>query len=122
MLFKALFSVVALVATVNAAVLAAEANVVALAVEANVVELEKRDASLVFFSGSGCTGGVITTFNGATSGECVFLTNGGSARSISFSGVPNQIEFFVSGGGHDICTNGFQAIASGSGCSTAPDG
>ena len=49
-------------------------------------------------------------------------TNGGSARSISYSGVPNQILFYESGGAHDACTNGNQASASGSGCSTAPAG
>ena len=113
MQFKTLFSVVALVATANAA---------ALAEPADVAELEKRAATIVWFSGSGCSGSVIATSSGATSGECIWLTNGGSARSISFSGVPNQILFYESGGAHDACTNGNQASASGSGCSTAPAG
>ncbi|KAJ8083634.1 hypothetical protein PM082_009509 [Marasmius tenuissimus] len=79
-------------------------------------------ATLQWFSGAGCTGSIIGTSNGATSGECIWLTNGGSARSISYSGVPNQISFFISGGGHDQCTNGASLTASGSGCQTAPSG
>ena len=118
MQFKTLFSIVALVATANAAALAEP--------EPNAVgTLEDRAAAaatIKWFSGAGCTGSVIATSSGATSGLCIWLTNGGSARSISFTGVPRQIQFFESGGAHDICKNGFQASASGSGCSTAPAG
>ncbi|THU84375.1 hypothetical protein K435DRAFT_870323 [Dendrothele bispora CBS 962.96] len=78
-------------------------------------------ATIQFFAGADCTGSSIGTIT-AGSGECVFLTNGGSARSIRFSGVPNQISFFISGGAHDICTNGANLTLTGSGCSTAPAG
>ena len=113
MQFKTLFSIVALVATANAA---------ALAEPDAAATLEKRAATIVWFAGAGCSGSVIATSSGATSGECIWLSNGGSARSISYSGVPHQIQFFESGGAHDVCKNGFQASASGSGCSTAPAG
>ncbi|KAJ7642355.1 hypothetical protein DFH06DRAFT_1334232 [Mycena polygramma] len=55
-------------------------------------------------------------------GEC-FTLGGGSTKSISYSGVPNSISFFISGGGHDACTNGAQLTrGGGSGCATAPAG
>ncbi|KAJ7616053.1 hypothetical protein FB45DRAFT_873333 [Roridomyces roridus] len=59
-----------------------------------------------------------------TTGDCVFLKNGGSAKSISFSGVPHHVNFFVeSGGKHDKCTNGPAVVKeSGSGCATGPAG
>ncbi|KAJ6529784.1 hypothetical protein B0H19DRAFT_1274171 [Mycena capillaripes] len=51
------------------------------------------------------------------------LTNGGSAKSIGYSGVPNQIDFFGSGGAHDVCSNGATLVlGGGSGCGTAPAG
>jgi hypothetical protein len=78
-------------------------------------------ATLQWFDGAGCTGSVIATSYNAGGGECIWLTNGGSARSISYSGT-NSIQFFISGGGHDICSNGSQLTSSGSGCSTAPNG
>jgi hypothetical protein len=77
-------------------------------------------AIVEFFEGAGCTGSVIGTANGG-GGECIWVINGGSARSISYSGA-NSIQFFISGGGHDQCRNGSQLTLSGSGCSTAPDG
>ena len=109
MQFKALFSVVVLAATANAA---------ALAEPDATVTLEKRAATIVWFSGVRCTGLVIGTYSDASSGECLSLPNGGSATSISFAGVPNGIQFFVS----DNCENGSEVIWSGSGCSTAPAG
>jgi hypothetical protein len=77
-------------------------------------------ATVEFFDGSGCTGSVIGTAD-AGGGECVFVINGGSARSIRYSNT-NSIQFYISGGDHDRCTNGSQLTLSGSGCSTAPDG
>ncbi|KAF7312863.1 Membrane metallo-endopeptidase-like 1 [Mycena kentingensis (nom. inval.)] len=79
-------------------------------------------ATLQWFSGADCTGALIGTSPNAETVSCIFLTNGGSARSIRYSNVPHQIQFFESGGAHDRCANGFQATASGSGCSTAPPG
>ena len=113
MQFKALFSVVALAATANAA---------ALAKPDAAVTLEKRAATIAWFAGVGCTGLVIGTNSDATSGECLSLPNGRSALSISFVDVPNQILFFDSGGLHANCENGPLVTASGSGCSTAPAG
>ncbi|KAF8344440.1 hypothetical protein F5887DRAFT_971201 [Amanita rubescens] len=78
-------------------------------------------ATLQWFSGSGCSGSLIATSDNAQSVSCIWLTNGGSARSISYSGT-NSIQFFISGGGHDQCSNGSQLTLGGSGCSTAPDG
>lgn len=73
------------------------------------------------FSGAGCTGGVGESFEVPT-GFC-FTLGGGSVKSFGYSGVPDEIQFFVSGGGHDTCTNGPSLIlGGGSGCGTAPDG
>ncbi|KAF7327231.1 Membrane metallo-endopeptidase-like 1 [Mycena kentingensis (nom. inval.)] len=79
-------------------------------------------ATLQWFAGADCTGRLIGTSQNAETVSCILPINGGSARSIRYSGVPHQIQFFESGGQHDRCTNGFQHSASGSGCSTAPTG
>ncbi|KAJ7605693.1 hypothetical protein DFH06DRAFT_1150428 [Mycena polygramma] len=80
-------------------------------------------ASFVWFSGANCGGTVIASSPGVSAGDCVFLTNGGSAKSISYSGVPNHANFFESGGDHDRCTNGPTIVTgSGSGCATGPAG
>ncbi|KAF7307643.1 Membrane metallo-endopeptidase-like 1 [Mycena indigotica] len=80
-------------------------------------------ATVKWFEGADCTGTLLTTSNGAGSGDCIFLTNGGSARSISWSGVPHEIQFFQSGGGSDKCKGKPQFTSSkSSGCSTAPTG
>ncbi|KJA17394.1 hypothetical protein HYPSUDRAFT_57738 [Hypholoma sublateritium FD-334 SS-4] len=78
-------------------------------------------ATVTGFTGAGCTGDVGESFDIPT-GFC-FTLGHGSVKSISYSGVPNEIQFFVSGGGHDSCTNGASfALGGGSGCGTAPDG
>ena len=78
-------------------------------------------ATIIGFDGANCDGNQVFN-NGASSGECLTL-GGGSVKSISYSGVPSQIQFYVSGGGHDSCTNGDQlTLGGGSGCATAPDG
>jgi hypothetical protein len=78
-------------------------------------------ATLQWFDGADCTGSNIATSDNAQTVSCIWLTNGGSARSISYSGT-NSIQFYISGGGHDQCSNGSQLTLSGSGCATAPDG
>ncbi|KAF8196198.1 hypothetical protein K438DRAFT_1967920 [Mycena galopus ATCC 62051] len=81
-----------------------------------------------YFSGADCTGSSIGTSLGSMPGQCISIANGGSAKSIGFLGVPNKISFFVSGGGHDHCTNGASLVLSGDGsdgnggCATAPSG
>ncbi|KAJ7233682.1 hypothetical protein C8J57DRAFT_1249782 [Mycena rebaudengoi] len=78
-------------------------------------------AILTGFAGAGCTGASTPGFNVAPN-QC-FSFGSGSAKSISYSGVPSEIEFFISGGGHDSCSNGPSLIlGGGSGCSTAPSG
>ncbi|KAF8873667.1 hypothetical protein CPB84DRAFT_1798202 [Gymnopilus junonius] len=78
-------------------------------------------ATVTLFAGAGCTGSNEGSFS-VPSGECLSLGSG-SVKSISFSGVPSEIEFFISGGGHDSCTNGASAVfGGGSGCATAPAG
>ncbi|KAL0057604.1 hypothetical protein AAF712_015752, partial [Marasmius tenuissimus] len=79
-------------------------------------------ATLKWYSGAGCTGSVIGTSNGASSGQCIFLTNGGSAKSIGYNKLPHTASFFISGGGHDKCTGGSSLSRTGSGCATAPAG
>ncbi|KAJ7604440.1 hypothetical protein DFH06DRAFT_1391125 [Mycena polygramma] len=78
-------------------------------------------ATLTGFAGADCSGTQGESFN-VNAGECGTL-GGGSTKSISYSGVPNSISFFQSGGTNDACTNGAQlTLGGGSGCGTAPDG
>ncbi|KAJ6469098.1 hypothetical protein DFH09DRAFT_1283113 [Mycena vulgaris] len=78
-------------------------------------------AQITGFAGADCTGSVVFS-SGASSNECLTL-GGASVRSIGYSGVPSQIQFFESGGQHDSCTNGAQSVlGGGSGCSNAPGG
>ncbi|KAF8221912.1 hypothetical protein L208DRAFT_1325374 [Tricholoma matsutake] len=80
-------------------------------------------ATLQWFAGADCTGSVIFTSNNIKdeSVACIFWANGVSARSISYSGT-DSIQFFISDGSHDGCSNGSQLTRSGSGCATAPEG
>ena len=80
-----------------------------------------ESATVQFFAGADCTGTLIGTINNAQQDSCVFVKNGGSGRSVGFSGT-NTIQFYESGGGHDNCTHGSQLTLSGSGCSNAPNG
>lgn len=78
-------------------------------------------ASVTLFAGASCTGSTEGTFS-VPSGECLSFGSG-SVKSISYSGVPKSIAFYVSGGGHDSCTNGSSLTrGAGSGCATAPAG
>jgi hypothetical protein len=78
-------------------------------------------ATITGFVGADCTGSVSFS-SSVPSGECLTLGSG-STKSISYSGVPSEIEFFISGGGHDSCTNGASLVlGGGSGCGTAPAG
>ncbi|KAF8186502.1 hypothetical protein K438DRAFT_1973309 [Mycena galopus ATCC 62051] len=80
-------------------------------------------ADFVWFSGADCSGSVIGKSPDVSAGECVSLTNGGSAKSISYSGVPNHANFFKSGGQNDHCTGSPSVVTgSGSGCATGPTG
>ncbi|KAJ7604203.1 hypothetical protein B0H17DRAFT_1222274 [Mycena rosella] len=98
-------------------------NVVFIATALLVSASPAMSATLVFFNGANCGGSVIATSTGSTPGECILLSGGGSAKSISYSGVPNQIDFFESGGAHDACSNGATLVlGGGSGCGTAPAG
>ncbi|KAF7328331.1 Membrane metallo-endopeptidase-like 1 [Mycena venus] len=77
------------------------------------------------YEGADCTGKVLGVSTGSKPGDCVFLAHGGSAKSIQYSGVPqqDQVHFFKSGGGNDKCTNGaILTRPGGSGCATAPAG
>ncbi|KAJ7101892.1 hypothetical protein C8R44DRAFT_887691 [Mycena epipterygia] len=78
-------------------------------------------ATITGFAGADCTGTKGESFK-VKSGEC-FSLGGGSTKSISYSGVPSEIKFYISGGGHNSCTNGASLVrGSGSGCGTAPAG
>jgi hypothetical protein len=79
-------------------------------------------ATLTWHAGAGCAGQVVATSNGAKPGDCISVTKGGSVKSIRYENVPNNINFFISGGGHDHCSNGSSLTRSGSGCATAPAG
>ena len=78
-------------------------------------------ATVTGFAGADCTGSNVASGSGGA-GTCLTLGSS-SVKSIRYSGVPNQIKFYISGGGHDSCTNGAQLTrGSGSGCATAPTG
>jgi hypothetical protein len=80
-------------------------------------------ATFIFFEGADCTGSKISVADNVPPLDCIHLPNGGSAKSISYFGVTNQIEFYESGGGHDECTNGATlTLGAGSGCGTASSG
>ncbi|KAJ7920215.1 hypothetical protein B0H13DRAFT_2319717 [Mycena leptocephala] len=64
-------------------------------------------ATITAFAGAGCTGPMAKV----------------SMCRLDYSGVPGQIQFFISGGGHNSCTNGPSLVlGGGSGCATTPDG
>ncbi|KAJ7920217.1 hypothetical protein B0H13DRAFT_1867851 [Mycena leptocephala] len=78
-------------------------------------------ATITAFAGAGCTGPHGEGFD-VPAGVC-FSLGSGSTKSFSYSGVPGQIQFFISGGGHNSCTNGPSLVlGGGSGCATTPDG
>ncbi|PPQ70587.1 hypothetical protein CVT25_012009 [Psilocybe cyanescens] len=78
-------------------------------------------ATITGFAGADCTGNKGKSFN-VPANEC-FSYGADSFKSIKYSGVPNQIKFFISGGHHDSCTHGANLTrGGGSGCATAPAG
>ncbi|KAJ7616445.1 hypothetical protein FB45DRAFT_1063906 [Roridomyces roridus] len=80
-------------------------------------------AEFQWWTGAGCTGTAVVTTTNLDPLVCFSIANGGSTKSISYSGVPNFIDFYKSGGGNDQCTNSVLfSFGPGSGCATAPDG
>ena len=74
------------------------------------------------FDGAGCSD--TSVLLPVLPGVC-FSLGEDSKKSIGFSDVPNEIQFFLSGGDHNDCTNGaFSTLPGGSGlgCLTAPAG
>ncbi|KAF9456288.1 hypothetical protein BDZ94DRAFT_1276065 [Collybia nuda] len=97
-------------------------NVALLAAALVVSASPALSATVVFFSGADCTGQNIGQRTDLGPNVCLTLGSR-SARSIRYSGIPNNIRFYESGGGHDSCTNGATTtLGGGSGCSTAPAG
>ncbi|KAF7367026.1 Membrane metallo-endopeptidase-like 1 [Mycena sanguinolenta] len=75
------------------------------------------------FQGADCTGPTVAVSTEAVAGVCEYLTNGGSSKSMSYTGVPQGISFYESGGPHDECANGASVVAgAGSGCANGPAG
>ena len=73
------------------------------------------------FDGADCTGTQGKSFT-MTAFAC-FNLESNSTKSISYSGVPNEIDFFIPNGIHSFCTSApTLRLGSGSGCGTAPDG
>ncbi|KAJ7657594.1 hypothetical protein B0H17DRAFT_1097638 [Mycena rosella] len=98
-------------------------NIVFIATALLVSASPAMSATITAFAGAGCTGSITAVDNSAGAGQCIYFTGGGSAKSFGYSGVPNQISFYESGGAHDVCTNGaFLTLGGGSGCGTAPAG
>ncbi|KJA24778.1 hypothetical protein HYPSUDRAFT_53565 [Hypholoma sublateritium FD-334 SS-4] len=84
--------------------------------------LVMASTSFTSFAGADCTGTVETVNTNVGSNVC-YTDGSNSAKSISYSGVKSEIQFFVSGGGHDNCSNGPSlTLGGGSGCATAPAG
>jgi len=82
--------------------------------------LGMSQTTVTLFDGADCTGNE-SNFNLQTP-FCLSLGTG-STKSIAYTNVVNDIEFFVNDDNHNSCTNGPQTIfGSGSGCGTAPDG
>ncbi|KAJ7060249.1 hypothetical protein C8F01DRAFT_1292491 [Mycena amicta] len=89
-------------------------------------------SNVTFFFGADCSGPIVAESTGSSPGECLYLADGGSAKSISYSYVgvpiPSQLQFFASGGPNDICagvpasTTVLDAASTGEGCANAPDG
>jgi len=76
-------------------------------------------ATITGFAGAGCTCTKGQSFE-LSSREC-FTLGGGSTKSISYSGVPSEIDFYISDGSHNSCTNGACLVpGGGSGCATVP--
>ncbi|KAJ7636667.1 hypothetical protein FB45DRAFT_907056 [Roridomyces roridus] len=73
-------------------------------------------AGFVWHADANCTGEIIARNPNAKAGDCVFLKNGGSAKSIRFSGVPHQADFFVMSGKPDEGTDARVVKKSRSGC------
>ena len=79
-------------------------------------------ATITLFAGPDCTGTQLGTLN-AGSQVCLTWGRGATVKSIRYSGVAHLIEFYISGGAHDSCTNGPSLLVDGgSGCVTAPAG
>ncbi|KAJ7626823.1 hypothetical protein FB45DRAFT_868108 [Roridomyces roridus] len=80
-------------------------------------------ANFVWFDGARCDGNVIATQDNVAPNLCVGLANGATAKSVSYSGVPDFADFYMSGGGNDFYTNGATlTFIDGQGCAIAPDG
>ncbi|KAJ6455040.1 hypothetical protein C8R45DRAFT_1111692 [Mycena sanguinolenta] len=85
--------------------------------------LPAMSVTVTAFEGADCTGTILWVSNGASPGQCVFFTDGGSGKSMSYSGVPNEILFYKSGGQNDHCTGDASVVdGPGSGCANGPVG
>ncbi|KAF7343672.1 hypothetical protein MSAN_01947000 [Mycena sanguinolenta] len=95
-------------------------NVVFLATAVVASASVAMSTTVTGWAGADCTGSSHTYTVKAP--ECLSLGSG-SVKSFSYAGVPHEIKFYLSGGGHDSCTNGaYLVLGSGSGCGTAPAG
>ncbi|KAF7310250.1 Membrane metallo-endopeptidase-like 1 [Mycena indigotica] len=72
--------------------------------------------------GANCTDRVIETSDDARIGDCVYITQGYTGRSFSWTGATHGIEFFISGGSRDVCNGLGNAFFEETGCATAPPG
>ncbi|KAJ6470854.1 hypothetical protein C8R45DRAFT_1218138 [Mycena sanguinolenta] len=98
-------------------------NIAFIATALFAFTLPAMSVTVTAFEGADCTGSILTVSNRAPAGQCQFLTNGASSKSFGYSGVPNEILFYESGGGHDACTNGASVVdGAGSGCANGPVG
>ena len=71
--------------------------------------------NITLFAGLDCIGTQLGTFEVVPPLLCLTWKND-SVKSIRYSGVAHLIEFYISGGGHDSCTNGASLVHGGSGC------
>ncbi|KDR81323.1 hypothetical protein GALMADRAFT_208082 [Galerina marginata CBS 339.88] len=73
-------------------------------------------ATITGFGGAACTGPADLS-NALTVDECLIFGNH-SQKSLSYSGVTNEIKFYIFGN----CTYPNLVFGGGSGCATAPQG
>ncbi|KAJ6455057.1 hypothetical protein C8R45DRAFT_1111706 [Mycena sanguinolenta] len=68
--------------------------------------LPVMSVTVTAFEGANCTGSILWLSNRASPGQSIFFTDGdsGESKSMSYSGVPNDILFYKSGGQNDHCT------------------
>ncbi|KAJ7759994.1 hypothetical protein B0H16DRAFT_586887 [Mycena metata] len=98
-------------------------NIKFIAAAALVAASPGMAATLSFDAGGNCSGLILGSFDDVQPFQCTSLAADGTAASISYSNITNQLYVFPSSGSHTFCGNGIILdLYGGSGCGTAPAG